>query len=123
MSVPNTKPGRLPCSRPGQWRVPVPPDRGAGDRDMKIAMIEVIVVGIPFAGGSKSAESAWGKKNASRADSLLVKVTTEGGIIGWGEAVGLPAIPPVKAGIGEVIAPLCIGVSALNIGSLMLGVQ
>jgi hypothetical protein len=44
----------------------VPPDRETADRDMKIALIEVIVVGIPFAGGSKSAESAWGKKNASR---------------------------------------------------------
>jgi L-alanine-DL-glutamate epimerase-like enolase superfamily enzyme len=101
----------------------VPPDRGTADRDMKIAMIEVIVVGIPFAGGSKSAESAWGKKNANRADSLLVKVTTEGGIIGWGEAFGFTAIPAVKAAIEEVIAPLCIGVSALNIGSLMLDVQ
>jgi len=90
---------------------------------MKIATIEVIVVGIPFAGGSKSAESAWGKKNASRVDSLLVKVTTEGGIIGWGEAFGFTAIPAAKAAIGEVIAPLCIGVSALNIGSLMLDVQ
>ena len=101
----------------------MPPDRGTADRDMKIAMIEVIVVGIPFAGGSKSAESAWGKKNASRADSLLVKVTTEGGIIGWGEAFGFTAIPAVKAAIEEVIAPLCIGVSAVNIGSLMLDVQ
>lgn len=90
---------------------------------MKIAMIEVIVVGIPFAGGSKSAESAWGKKNASRADSLLVKVATEGGIIGWGEAFGFTAIPAVKAAIEEVIAPLCIGCSALSIGSLMLDVQ
>jgi L-alanine-DL-glutamate epimerase-like enolase superfamily enzyme len=90
---------------------------------MKIAMIEVIVVGIPFAGGSKSAESAWGNKNARRADSLLVKVTTEGGIVGWGEAFGFTAIPAVKAAIEEVIAPLCIGVNALNIGSIMLDVQ
>ena len=28
----------------------MPPDCGTADRDMKIAMIEVIVVGIPFAG-------------------------------------------------------------------------
>jgi L-alanine-DL-glutamate epimerase-like enolase superfamily enzyme len=96
---------------------------------MKIAMIEVIVVGIPFAGGSKSAETAWGKKNTSRADSLLVKVTTEGGIIGWGEAFGFTAIPAVKAAIEEVIAPLCIGVSALNLhifgrsGAIMFGIS
>ena len=86
----------------------MPPDRGTFDRDMKIATIEVIVVGIPFAGGSKSAESAWGKKNASRADSLLVKVTTEGGIIGWGEAFGFTAIPAVKAAI-EICAAVSSG--------------
>src|SRR4030088_3700763 len=94
MSLPYTKPARVRCSRRRQWRAPVPPDQGSAGRDMKIAMIQVIVVGIPFAGGGKSAESAWGKKNASRADSLLVKVTTEGGIIGWGEGFGLPPIPP-----------------------------
>lgn len=101
----------------------MPLDQETADRDVKIAMIEVIVVSIPFAGGSKSAESAWGRKNAGSADSLLVKVTTEGGIIGWGEAFGFTAIPAVKAAIEQVIAPLCIGLSALNIGSLMLDVQ
>ncbi|MET4418907.1 L-alanine-DL-glutamate epimerase-like enolase superfamily enzyme [Bradyrhizobium sp. JR18.2] len=101
----------------------MPLDQETADRDVKIAMIEVIAVSIPFAGGSKSAESAWGRKNAGSADSLLVKVTTEGGIIGWGEAFGFTAIPAVKAAIEQVIAPLCIGLSALNIGSLMLDVQ
>jgi L-alanine-DL-glutamate epimerase-like enolase superfamily enzyme len=101
----------------------VPLDQETADRDVKIAMIEVIAVSIPFAGGSKSAESAWGRKNAGNADSLLVKVTTEGGIVGWGEAFGFTAIPAVKAAIEQVIAPLCIGLSALNIGSLMLDVQ
>src|SRR5258708_34154409 len=124
MSLSYTKPVRLRCcSRRIQWRAPVPPDQGTAGRDMKIAMIQVIVVSIPFAGGGKSAESAWGKRNANSADSLLVKVTTEGGIIGWGEAFGLTPIPAVKAAIEEDIAPLCIGLSALNIGSLMLDVQ
>ena len=71
----------------------MPSDQGIAGRDMKIAMIQVIVVSFPFAGGGKSAESARGKKNASSAESLLVKVTTEGGIIGWGEAFGFTAIP------------------------------
>lgn len=101
----------------------MPLDQETADRDVKIAMIEVIAVSIPFAGGSKSAESAWGRKNAGNADSLLVKVTTEGGIVGWGEAFGFTAIPAVRAAIEQVIAPLCIGLSALNIGSLMLDVQ
>src|SRR5258707_11289200 len=123
MSLSYTKPARLRCSRRRQWRAPVPRAQGRAGRDTDMAMIQAIVVGIRFAGGGKSAESAWGKRNASRADSLLVKVTTEGGIIGWGEALGFTAIPAVKAAIEEVIAPLYIGVSALNIGSLMLDVQ
>jgi L-alanine-DL-glutamate epimerase-like enolase superfamily enzyme len=81
----------------------MPSDRGTAGRDMKIATIEVIVVRIPFTGGGKSAESAWGKKNASSADSLLVKVTTESGIVGWGEAFGFTAIPAVKAAIEQVL--------------------
>ena len=101
----------------------MPPDHGAAGRDMVIAMIQVIVVSIPFAGGSKSAESAWGAKNASSTDSLLVKVTAESGIVGWGEAFGFTAIPAVKAAIEQVIAPLCVGRSALDIGSLMRDVQ
>jgi L-alanine-DL-glutamate epimerase-like enolase superfamily enzyme len=90
---------------------------------MKIAKIEAIVISIPFAGGGKSAETAWGKKNANTADSLLVKVTTSNGITGWGESFGFTAIPAVKAAIEQVLAPLCIGRSAASIGPLMLDVQ
>jgi L-alanine-DL-glutamate epimerase-like enolase superfamily enzyme len=95
----------------------------AADNQMKIAKIEAIVISIPFAGGGKSAETAWGKKNANTADSLLVKVTTSNGITGWGESFGFTAIPTVKAAIEQVLAPLCIGRSAASIGSLMLDVQ
>src|SRR5258708_31113339 len=123
MSLHCTKPVRMPRWRRGQWRVPVLPDQGTAGGDMKIAMIQVIVVSIPFTGGGKSAESAWGKKNTSSADSLLVKVTTEGGIIGWGEAFGFTAIPAVKAAIEEVIAPLRIVLRALSIGSVVRCVE
>jgi L-alanine-DL-glutamate epimerase-like enolase superfamily enzyme len=95
----------------------------AADSQMKIAKIEAVVISIPFAGGGKSAETAWGKKNANTADSLLVKVTTTNGITGWGESFGFTAIPAVKAAIEQVLAPLCIGRSAASIGPLMLDVQ
>lgn len=78
----------------------------AADNQMKIAKIEAIVISIPFAGGGKSAETAWGKKNANTADSLLVKVTTSNGITGWGESFGFTAIPTVKAAIEQVLAPV-----------------
>src|SRR5258708_20938261 len=44
-------------------------------------------------------------------------------MVGGGGVSASTPIPAVKAAIEEVIAPLCIGVSALNIGSLMLDVQ
>jgi L-alanine-DL-glutamate epimerase-like enolase superfamily enzyme len=41
------------------------------------------------------------------ADSLLVKVTTDRGLEGWGG--GFRAVRSAKLAIEELIAPLCIG--------------
>jgi len=55
---------------------------------MSIAGIEAIPLRIPFKAGTKSDASAWGDSNLPAADSLLVKVTTDQGLVGWGEAFG-----------------------------------
>jgi L-alanine-DL-glutamate epimerase-like enolase superfamily enzyme len=54
---------------------------------------------------------------------LLVKVTTGEGVAGWGEAFGFRAVRSVKLAVEELIAPLCIGKAARQIGNLMLDVQ
>jgi L-alanine-DL-glutamate epimerase-like enolase superfamily enzyme len=67
--------------------------------------------------------AAWGDKDLPAADSLLVKVTTDQGLEGRGEAFGFRAVTSAKLAINELIAPLCIGQDARQIAPLMLEVQ
>src|SRR5215468_3326302 len=90
---------------------------------MIIAKIETFPLRIPFKPGSKSDAAAWGDKDLPAADSLLVKVTTDEGLEGWGEAFGFKATTSVRLAVDELIAPLCIGRDATQIAPLMLEVQ
>jgi L-alanine-DL-glutamate epimerase-like enolase superfamily enzyme len=56
-------------------------------------------------------------------DSLLVKVTTDQGLAGWGESFGFTAVPVTQRAVDAVIAPLCVGQDATRIGPLMGEVQ
>ena len=85
---------------------------------MKIEALEVFVLRIPFSVGGKSAAGAWGKGGLQAADSLLLKVTTDTGLVGWGESFGFTAIPAVKAAIETMIAPACIGMDASRIEAI-----
>jgi len=90
---------------------------------MKITGIETIEVRIPYTAGGASQTSAWGGKEWLTADALLVKVSTDAGIAGWGEAFGYNVIPATKAVVNELIAPICIGADANDIDSLMQDLQ
>jgi L-alanine-DL-glutamate epimerase-like enolase superfamily enzyme len=90
---------------------------------MKIEAIETIVVCIPYSTGGSANADAWGGSTWKTADALLVKVTTDAGIVGWGEAFGYNVIPATQAVIERMLAPLCIGRDALQIDSLMLDLQ
>jgi L-alanine-DL-glutamate epimerase-like enolase superfamily enzyme len=90
---------------------------------MIIAGIESIPLRIPFRAGTKSASSAWGDSNLPAADALLVKVTTDQGLVGWGEAFGFRTVASAKVAVDQLIAPLCIGKNATRIEPLMLDAQ
>ncbi|MFN0039706.1 MAG: mandelate racemase/muconate lactonizing enzyme family protein [Burkholderiales bacterium] len=90
---------------------------------MKIASIETIELHIPYSTGGSSDAAAWGGKAWQTADVLLVKVTTDEGITGWGEAFGYNVIPATRAVIERILAPMCIGRDPLQIESLMLELQ
>lgn len=90
---------------------------------MIIAEIEAVPLRIPFKRGETSAAAAWGDKNLPAADSLLVKVTTDQGLEGWGEAFGFRAVASAKLAVDELIAPFCIGRDAAGIAPLMLEIQ
>jgi L-alanine-DL-glutamate epimerase-like enolase superfamily enzyme len=90
---------------------------------MIISKIQCFPLRIPFKPGTKSDASAWGDKGLPAADSLLVKVTTDQGLEGWGEAFGFRAVSSVKLAVDELVAPLCIGKDPAQIAPLMLDVQ
>ena len=76
---------------------------------MKIARIESIPLRIPFTAGGSSGEGAWGGAGLQTAESSIVAVTTDTGVVGWGETFGFTAVPVAKAEIDTVLTPECVG--------------
>jgi L-alanine-DL-glutamate epimerase-like enolase superfamily enzyme len=81
---------------------------------MKIARLDTIVLSIPYSTGGSDQASAWGGRAWTTADALLVRVETDQGIVGWGEAFGYNVIPATQAVLERIIAPLVVGTSALS---------
>src|ERR1700690_4452273 len=52
-------------------------------------------------------------------ETLLVKVETDNGLVGWGEAFPHRVWPAVKSLLETLIAPVCIGLDATDIAALM----
>jgi L-alanine-DL-glutamate epimerase-like enolase superfamily enzyme len=90
---------------------------------MKIESVETIVLRIPYTCGGSTDTEAWGGKPWETADALLVKITTDAGLTGWGEAFGYNAIPSTKAAIDHMLAPMCVGRDPLQIEGLTLELQ
>jgi L-alanine-DL-glutamate epimerase-like enolase superfamily enzyme len=90
---------------------------------MKIAKIEAIPLRIPFSTGGPSGAAVWGKAGLQTVDSLIVAVTTDAGIVGWGETFGFTAIPAVKTAIDTIITPDCIGRDVTQREKLSLDLQ
>ena len=90
---------------------------------MKIAAIETVLLNIPYSSGGPSGTEAWGGTAWRTADTLLVKVDTDAGITGWGEAFGYNVIPATRVAIDQILAPMCLGRDPLKIEELMLELQ
>jgi D-galactarolactone cycloisomerase len=88
---------------------------------MKISAVETIVLSIPFSYGGPGL--TWGGKSWAATDILLVKVTTDTGITGWGEAFGYNVIPATKAVIDSLIAPQLVGRDPSQIEPIHLELQ
>lgn len=83
---------------------------------MKITAVETCVVSLPFdMGGPKP---AFAGKPWTTLDVLVVKVETEDGLTGWGEAFGHAAIPATKAAIDTIVGPLVLGRDAGDLAGL-----
>lgn len=90
---------------------------------MKIDKIETVVLRIPYTSGGPSDTQVWGGRAWQTADVLLVKIETDAGVTGWGEAFGYNVIPATKVAIDQILAPMCVGRDALDIASLMQEIQ
>ena len=83
---------------------------------MKITAVETSVVSVPFDNGGptwKFAGKAW-----TTLGMLLVKVETDAGITGWGEAFGHAVIPTTRVALDTLVAPLVLGRDARDIEAI-----
>ncbi len=85
---------------------------------MKIQSIETILLSVPFEDGG--AGTGMTPNRWHKFDTVLVKVTADNGLVGWGEAFGYFCHRAVGAVIRDLITPPLIGrviddVAALNL--------
>ena len=78
---------------------------------MKIENIATYTIRLPFdPGGKTGVWSDW-----RTLDHVLIRIDTDAGISGWGEAFGYGAAPATKAALDRMIAPALIGRDAADI--------
>nr|WP_314073941.1 mandelate racemase/muconate lactonizing enzyme family protein [uncultured Roseococcus sp.] len=83
---------------------------------MTITAVEARVLAVPFDMGGPHptfAGQAW-----DLMEILLVRLETDDGRVGWGEAFGHAAIPATRAAIDTVLAPLVLGRDEGDIANL-----
>jgi D-galactarolactone cycloisomerase len=84
---------------------------------MKITHIEPTHVSIPFEHGAPKPSEGLGA--GGRFDALFVRVDTDKGVTGWGEAFGYSAGPVTMAALTRIVAPFVVGRDATDIDALM----
>ncbi len=88
---------------------------------MKIAGIETMIVRLPYR--QSGPPTGFGGKVWTTLDTLLVRIDTDEGMSGWGEAFGYNVNEGTKATIDTLIAPLCLGRDPTGIAELMSDLQ
>src|SRR5437762_9545304 len=76
---------------------------------MKITKIETLVVTMPMLIDTKLGTPMQGGRPRTSIDLLLVRIDTDAGVTGWGEAFGHRIISATRAAIDTVLGPMCIG--------------
>ena len=88
---------------------------------MKITAIDAIPLRYPFRHGGPP--TGWGGGAWTEMRTLLVRVETDDGLTGWGEAFGYNAIPAARAALETMVAPLAVGRDARAPAPLMRELQ
>jgi D-galactarolactone cycloisomerase len=84
---------------------------------MKITRVSGVVYRQQLKPGADKLKFAGEARNTF--DTMLVKVETDDGIVGWGEAFPHRVWPAVKSLLENLIAPACIGADPTDIPALM----
>ena len=88
---------------------------------MKIVRVESVIVKLPFT--QPGPPTGFFGRVFATVDILLVRVDTDAGLIGWGEAFGYAVNESTKAALDTLIAPFCVGRDATQIAATRLEVQ
>ena len=88
---------------------------------MKITRIETLVLNLPMV--IDGATPMLGGRARTSIDMLLVRVDTDEGITGWGEAFGHRIFPATRAAIDTLLAPMWVGRDPTQIAALHDEVQ
>jgi len=91
-----------------------PVTQGSGDR---IVSAETILISIPFREGAQPVWS-FGGTPKNTFDTLLVRIETEAGIVGWGEAFSRGEDATLAALISSRVLPLVVGRDASQISKI-----
>ncbi|HVQ77043.1 MAG TPA: mandelate racemase/muconate lactonizing enzyme family protein [Candidatus Binatia bacterium] len=83
---------------------------------MKITKVESLVINLPMV--IDGATPMLGGRARTSIDMLLVRVDTDAGVTGWGEAFGHRIFPATRAAIDTLVGPMCIGRDAGGIEAL-----
>ena len=84
---------------------------------MNIVDVTTCVVAIPYEYDGPRHNVAGQDWNTL--DALLVRVETEDGLVGWGEAFGHGAIPATRAALDSLVGPMMVGQDAEDIAGTM----
>ncbi len=88
---------------------------------MKITRVEAVPLSIPCGYGADS--WALGTGGWKALEFCLVRVETDAGLTGWGEAFSYSCRRPVAAAVNDMIAPLALGHDAADIAGLHAMIQ
>lgn len=84
---------------------------------MRITRVEPILIAVPYEHGGPKQMRPLGPW--THMETLFVRVDTDAGLTGWGEAFGFAASPLTREAILRVVAPLCVGREFADVPTFM----
>ncbi len=88
---------------------------------MRITALDVFELTVPFSDGAEELGALPGRW--LEFETVLVRITTENGLTGWGEAFAYGCQAPVAAAVRNMVAPLVIGKDFSDPAALTLDLQ